>query len=252
MPQRPYPWLLKELAFFRRLLVSQQRELAQTSKSSVRGERSKETLEIRADIRNTGRVIADLRAEMAKKDVGILPGEHTPAPGRGVEKTPSSPPPSPHPPPTDILGETGGGALPSTRRGRKLGKGEASKQESGYPKPPPLQRFHPTSVPGFDPTRPPPERSEYARGPPSTLQPPPTKRESIRPCLLPPDTYPRSPGQVLDDFFPFSKKFGFWVFLAHPTVVSVLLSALVERCFVSRMRDFFSKTLKFWENLLLV
>ena len=32
---------------------------------------------------------------------------------------------------------------------------------------------------------------------------------------------------------------GFWVFLVHPTVVSVLLSASVERFFVSRMRDFF-------------
>ena len=32
---------------------------------------------------------------------------------------------------------------------------------------------------------------------------------------------------------------GFWVFLVHPTVVSVLLSASVERCFVSRVRDFF-------------
>ena len=31
---------------------------------------------------------------------------------------------------------------------------------------------------------------------------------------------------------------GFWVFFVHPTVVSVLLSAYVERCFVSRMRDF--------------
>ena len=40
-------------------------------------------------------------------------------------------------------------------------------------------------------------------------------------------------------FFCFSKKLGFWVFLVHPTVVSVLLSAWVERCFVSRMRDFF-------------
>ena len=38
---------------------------------------------------------------------------------------------------------------------------------------------------------------------------------------------------VLDDFF------RFWVFLVHPTVESVLLSASVERCFVSRMRDFF-------------
>ena len=31
---------------------------------------------------------------------------------------------------------------------------------------------------------------------------------------------------------------GFGVFLVHPTVVSVLLSASVERCFVSRMRYF--------------
>ena len=43
----------------------------------------------------------------------------------------------------------------------------------------------------------------------------------------------------MDDFFRFSKKFGFWVFLVHPTVVSVLLSAWVERRFVSSMRNFF-------------
>ena len=43
---------------------------------------------------------------------------------------------------------------------------------------------------------------------------------------------------VLDDFFCFSKKLGFWVFSVHPTVVSVLLSASVERFYVSRMRDF--------------
>ena len=43
---------------------------------------------------------------------------------------------------------------------------------------------------------------------------------------------------VLNDFFRFSKKLGFWVFLIDPTVLLVLLSALVERCFVSRMRDF--------------
>ena len=35
------------------------------------------------------------------------------------------------------------------------------------------------------------------------------------------------------------KKTGFGEFLVHPTVVSVLLSALVKRCFVSHMRDFF-------------
>ena len=44
---------------------------------------------------------------------------------------------------------------------------------------------------------------------------------------------------VLDDFFRFSKNLGFWVFLVYPTVVLVLLSALVERCFVSCMRDFY-------------
>ena len=43
---------------------------------------------------------------------------------------------------------------------------------------------------------------------------------------------------VLDDFFRFSKKLGFGVFLVHPPMASVLLSASVERCFVSRMRDF--------------
>ena len=48
----------------------------------------------------------------------------------------------------------------------------------------------------------------------------------------------------MDDFFRFSKKLGFWVFLVHPTVVSVLLSALVERYFVSRMQNFLSGRLK--------
>ena len=36
----------------------------------------------------------------------------------------------------------------------------------------------------------------------------------------------------------------FWVFLVHPNMVSVLLSASVERCFVSRMRDFFQGYLR--------
>ena len=40
------------------------------------------------------------------------------------------------------------------------------------------------------------------------------------------------------DFFQFSKKIDFGVFLVHPPMASVLLSASVERCFVSRMQDF--------------
>ena len=43
----------------------------------------------------------------------------------------------------------------------------------------------------------------------------------------------------MDNFLFFSKNLGFWVFLVHPTSVLVLLSASVERCFVSRMQDFF-------------
>ena len=44
-------------------------------------------------------------------------------------------------------------------------------------------------------------------------------------------------------FFRFSKNPGFGVFLVYPTVVSVLLSATVERCFGSRMRDFLKLSL---------
>ena len=40
-------------------------------------------------------------------------------------------------------------------------------------------------------------------------------------------------------FLRYLKNSGFWLILVHPTVVSVLLSASVERCFVSRTRDFF-------------
>ena len=40
-------------------------------------------------------------------------------------------------------------------------------------------------------------------------------------------------------FSVFSNKSGFGVFLVHSPMASVLLSASVERCFVSRMRDFF-------------
>ena len=43
----------------------------------------------------------------------------------------------------------------------------------------------------------------------------------------------------MDYFFRFIF-FGFCVFLIHPTVVSVLLSASVERFNVSRMQDFFN------------
>ena len=41
---------------------------------------------------------------------------------------------------------------------------------------------------------------------------------------------------------------GFRLFWVHPTVVSVLLSASVERCFVSRMRDFYFGIVIMWDG----
>ena len=49
---------------------------------------------------------------------------------------------------------------------------------------------------------------------------------------------------VMDDFFRLKKKKGLGVFLVHPPMASVLLSASVERCFFYRMRDFF---LNLWQ-----
>ena len=48
----------------------------------------------------------------------------------------------------------------------------------------------------------------------------------------------------LDYFSLFPKKLGFGVFLVHPTVVSVLLSASVERCFFSHIHVFFRPSLR--------
>ena len=195
MPQRPYPRLLKELAFFCRLLLSQKREMAQTSKSSVRGDRSKKTLEIRADIRKTGGVIADLRAEMGKRDGDIRPGEGSPTPVRRVERPSSPPPPAPPPPPTDTLGVVGGEAPLTAREEGKRRKVETPKQESGYTKPPPLHRFRPTPVPGFDPSRPRPyaqSTSEAHRRRSSHRQP---KRKAHARASFPPIPIQGRPGK---------------------------------------------------------
>ena len=46
-------------------------------------------------------------------------------------------------------------------------------------------------------------------------------------------------------FSVFQKKSELWVLSVHPTVVLMLLSASVERCFVSHMRDIFRKLIYF-------
>ena len=101
MAQRP-DLLLNELAFFRRVLASQKRELAQISKRSVRRDGSRETLETRAEIRKTGQVIMDLRDDMRKRDGDTHPGDGATAPERRSARPPSLPPPTPSPPPPDV------------------------------------------------------------------------------------------------------------------------------------------------------
>ena len=106
MAQRPDP-LLKELAFFRRVLASQKRELAQIIKRSVRRDRSRETLETRAEIRKTGQVIMNLRAEMGKRDGDTHPGDGGTTPERRSARPPSLPPPTPSPPLPDVSAAAG-------------------------------------------------------------------------------------------------------------------------------------------------
>ena len=48
-------------------------------------------------------------------------------------------------------------------------------------------------------------------------------------------------------FLPLLKKSGLWVFLVHRTVVSVLQSTLVKRCFVSNMVGFFFDLFDFFK-----
>ena len=66
-------------------------------------------------------------------------------------------------------------------------------------RPPPLRRFRPTPIPCFDPSRPPPVREECVREPAPPYQPPLPERESIRPRLRPPETFPRSARQIKED-----------------------------------------------------
>ena len=66
MAQGPEP-LRKELAFFRRLLIKQERELADINKKADRRDRSRETLEVRTRTRKTRRAIDGIKAQMGKR-----------------------------------------------------------------------------------------------------------------------------------------------------------------------------------------
>ena len=94
MAQRPDP-LHKELAFFRRLLASQERELSQISKRSDQRDHSRETLEVRTETRKTRRVIKNLLLEMGKRDGETQDGEGGAPPDRRATRPLGPPPPAP-------------------------------------------------------------------------------------------------------------------------------------------------------------
>ena len=103
MAQRPDP-LHKELAFFRRLLASQERELSQISKRSDQRDHSRETLEVRTETRKTRRVIENLLLEMGKREGETQDGEGGAPPDRRATRPLGPPPHTPPPPPPDISG----------------------------------------------------------------------------------------------------------------------------------------------------
>ena len=72
---------------------------------------------------------------------------------------------------------------------------ENTKEEPEDKRPPPVRSFHPTKVPYFDPSRPPPVREECVREPAPQYHRPLTERERIRA----PETFPRSSKQIRDD-----------------------------------------------------
>ena len=66
MAQWPDP-RRKELAFYRRLLMKQERELANISKKADRRDRSRETLEARTRTRKTRLAIEGIIVQMGKR-----------------------------------------------------------------------------------------------------------------------------------------------------------------------------------------
>ena len=62
MAQRPEP-LRKELAFFQRLLIKQERELADINKKADRRDWSRETLEVRTRTRKTRQAIDEIKSQ---------------------------------------------------------------------------------------------------------------------------------------------------------------------------------------------
>ena len=94
-------------------------------------------------------------------------------------------------------------------RGRRWRRNTIKDEETRFPPegttppsdadPPPVHTFRVTDIPSFNPSMPPPGRRDCVSGQTVAQCRTPAKRESSRPQLRPPETFPRSLRQVGED-----------------------------------------------------
>ena len=131
------PDTCKELAFFRRVLVKQEKELGDFSKRADPRDRSRETLEARMRTRKTRRAIENIILQMGKRAM-----ENQDSDGGESSSGSGARPPEHPPPPLPPL-------PPEPPRGTGIG---ASGTQTATP--PAVRSLQPTEVPDFDPSRP--------------------------------------------------------------------------------------------------
>ena len=100
MAQRPDP-RRKELAFYRRLLMTQERELADISKKADQRDWSKETLEARTRTRMTRRAIKGIVAQMGKRGIDNQDSDGGMGSSGSRARPPEHPPPALPPLPSE-------------------------------------------------------------------------------------------------------------------------------------------------------
>ena len=105
MAQRPDP--CEELAFFRRVLVKQEQELADISKRADPRDRSRETLEARMRTRKTRRAIENIILQMGKRAMENQDSDGGESSSGSGARPPEHPPPPLPPLPTDSPEERG-------------------------------------------------------------------------------------------------------------------------------------------------
>ena len=211
----------KELASFQRQFIEQRRELKDINKRSRRDDRSSETLEPRRRIRETQLRINCLMTQINRRSLNGPDSDssasRSASRGSSTPRPPTDPPPPRSPPPAgsplhmpqcSYVGEITP-QLPLCR-GRWWRRNAPTDEKTQAPSegatpgamrtsdtdPSPIDTFRVTDNPSFNPSIPPLERTDCVSGQASAYPWMPTKRESSRPRLRLPDTFPRSPRQV--------------------------------------------------------